>query len=773
MKKMLQRSFSIILALSLCLVAMQITVLADTVTKAGFQSLSEWVEMADDLLSRGKEYSSGKSEFDAAYDNAVNLLEAGIASDEEITDCIEDLKTAWAGLKIESVTEIAPVDGVAIDTGSALLGDYYAVVERTYPKFTYVVNAGKDFWNDVSEVYVYAYAYTTSYGTTGTNIEGTTLPIGNKGSEVNYIYLSACDSNATWSHINGGETYLTRGSLKKFSFTNDKLVSKYSDTANLIFQLQKANAENVTMTAGSLFIVRSSSEQVPISYELFKWVNRAENLLSQGKTYVAGLDEFNTAIDAAKNATDVAEVDTLISNIKTAWQALEYVDVIEIAPVDGVENNTGCTGFGNYYKTLAGKIPAVKYEISEEARTALADATEIYVYAYGYDTESGTNDIEICKNLYQGVNAPSVGHIRITDTGWKVNKYPTCENKLTRGVVRKYTFEELPDASTIQFALGEDATVSTTIVVGSLFIVKGQKTEKLPSDRLFNWIDRAEELLGADVAYSDGLEQFNAAITAMYNADVTSNEDTLVADLRAAWNNLYYDETVAIGAPSVEGGNDITDSYTKEDDRLGDDYVCVQSNGKAMSVRLDCDAETGFPTEWFNNVKEIYFYTRGYQTENTTQKWSSQWTNATLNTSFSTSVYCGGSNVNYAFSKYSIDKDTVLKELNGAAFRNILVTQYELNEANTWIVGTLYATKTYKISLADYGDVNGDGLIDVKDLVRAKKYFAGITNEIEPYALDMNDDDKNAANDLVSLRNKLLNADVAYADNTVLESEVY
>ena len=89
MKKMLKRSISIILALSLCLVAMQITTLADTLTKADSQTLSEWIEMADDLLSQGKEYASGKPEFEAAYNSAKDILDSESASDEEVNKCIE------------------------------------------------------------------------------------------------------------------------------------------------------------------------------------------------------------------------------------------------------------------------------------------------------------------------------------------------------------------------------------------------------------------------------------------------------------------------------------------------------------------------------------------------------------------------------------------------------------------------------------------------------------------------------------------------------------
>ena len=759
MKKMLKRSISIILALSLCLVAMQITTLADTLTKADSQTLSEWIEMAGDLLSQEKEYASGKDAFDQAYNDAVALSESGVASTSQIEECIENLKTAWAGLEIESVTEIAPDVGIDNDTGCEGFGSSYTTVSGKRPKIEYTINAtGADFWSDIEMIYLYAYGYDTNQGTEDELITGTKLHKGktyaqtDKGICLCTIdfskYAYAVDYENAWAH---------RSVIRKFEFSKAKLTNfiNLGKVSQIVFSYQGNNNPDATLCAGSLFIVRSAFEQVPVSYELYKWVNRAENLLSQGKTYTSGLNEFNEAIDVAKNATEADNTDTLIENIKTTWQALEYLDVTEIAPIDGVENNTGCTGFGNYYKTSAAVSPKVQYVISDEVRADLATATEIYVYAYGYKTEAGTIDKEIYENLYQGKEAPEVNLIRICDTDWADSV--SSENKFTRGAVRKYTFARLPEASTIQVALNGTTTVSNTIVVGSLFIVKGERNEKLPSDRLFNWIDRAEKVLDMDVEFSDSLDEFNAAVEAMYNSDSTSNDDALIADLREAWNNLSYDVTYEIGAPTIEKGTDTTTSYTKEDDKLGSNYVCAQSDGTAMTVRLDCDIVGGFTTDWFNDVKEIFFYTRGYQTADTSKAWSSKWTNATVNTNLSSSKYYGGSDVNWALSKYTIAKDTLLTVLNGNSFRNILITQNTLGEADSWVVGSLFVTKTYKISLADYGDVNGDGNVDVRDIVRSKKYLAGITNEISDYSLDMNDDGRNAVDDLVAIRNKILN----------------
>lgn len=772
MKKMLQRSISIILALSLCLVAMQFTALADTVTKAGLQTLSEWIEMADDLLSQGKEYASGKTEFDAAYNSAKSILESESASDEAIIECIEGLKNAWAGLKIETVTEIAPDGGIANNTGCEGFGSSYTTVSGKRPTIKYTINAtGADFRADIEMIYVYAYGYQTA-SVTEELISGTTLPKGGTDAAPNGVRLSTTDYSKN-AYPSNTEGWVNRARLKKIEFSKEKLSNfiAVGELSQIMFCYLYDSNPDATLCAGSLFIVRSAFEQVPVSYELYKWVNRAENLLSQGKTYVAGLNEFNAAIYAAKNATAADDVDTLIANIKTTWQALEYLDVTEIAPIDGVENNTGCTGFGNYYKTSAAVSPKVQYVISDEVRADLATATEIYVYAYGYKTEAGTNDIKIYENLYQGKEAPEVNLIRICDTDWADSV--SSQAKFTRGAVRKYTFARLPEASTIQVALNGTTTVSNTIVVGSLFIVKGERNEKLPSDRLFNWIDRAEKILDMDVTFTKGIDEFNTAVEALYNADTTADEDALIADLKAAWNNLTYEETVVLGTPTLEGaGTNITESYTKEDDRLGDSYVCVQSNGKALAVRFDRIGETAYPINFFDDITEIYFYIRGYQTNATTSVPDSNWTMINMNSS----IYVGsGPNVSTTLKKATIDVETFKKNLtdNNCKFQSLLLQQGQYTKASTWIVGTLYATKTVKLSLADYGDLNSDGTVDVKDLVRAKKYFIGSVNDIAEYSLDMNDDDKFATDDLVSLRKKILNIEVKFADNYVSEQEIF
>ena len=614
MKKMLKRSISIILALSLCLVAMQITTLADTLTKADSQTLSEWIEMAVDLLSQEKEYASGKDAFDQAYNDAVALSKSGVASTSQIEECIENLKTAWAGLEIESVTEIAPDVGIANNTGCEGFGSSYKTVTGKQPTITYTINAtGADFWADIEMIYVYAYGYQTA-SVTEDLILGTTLPKGDKNADPNAIRLTTTNYQNNAYPSDNTEGWVNRGSIKKIEFSKAKL----SDFINLgklpqiMFCYQKDSNPDATLCAGSLFIVRSAFEQVPVSYELYKWVNRAENLLAQGKTYKSGLNEFNAAIDAAKNATAADDVDTLIANIKTAWQVLKYEVKYNLGyPTVEGGNDTTATyekesdDLGDRYVRVDSKDSAIKVRFDYPAIDYVGvdwfdDVNEVYFYIKGYQTNATTSDpdsnwttLNINSDIYYG-------------TG------PNVSTTLNKATVDVDSFKsKLTDNNcNFQSLLLQQGKYykASTWIVGTLYATKSVMAE-LPSERLFMWIERAEKILDMDVAFTEGYDEFTAAVEAMYNADSTSNDDALIADLKAAWNNLTY----------VDG------------------------------------------------------------------------------------------------------------------------------------------TKTYKLSLADYGDANGDGNVDVRDIVRSKKYLAGITNEISDYSLDMNDDGRNAVDDLVAIRNKILN----------------
>ncbi len=55
-----------------------------------------------------------------------------------------------------------------------------------------------------------------------------------------------------------------------------------------------------------------------------------------------------------------------------------------------------------------------------------------------------------------------------------------------------------------------------------------------------------------------------------------------------------------------------------------------------------------------------------------------------------------------------------------------------------------------------YGDATGDGIADIRDLVRLKKYLADNTTEIDLTAVDLNGDSNVDSQDLVCFRKLLL-----------------
>lgn len=77
-------------------------------------------------------------------------------------------------------------------------------------------------------------------------------------------------------------------------------------------------------------------------------------------------------------------------------------------------------------------------------------------------------------------------------------------------------------------------------------------------------------------------------------------------------------------------------------------------------------------------------------------------------------------------------------------------------KSNMDIILTVDGTVADTLKIAINGDVNGDGNIDIRDLVRLKRSLAGIECEIIDVAADLNRNDKSDAGDLAELRRLLL-----------------
>ena len=71
------------------------------------------------------------------------------------------------------------------------------------------------------------------------------------------------------------------------------------------------------------------------------------------------------------------------------------------------------------------------------------------------------------------------------------------------------------------------------------------------------------------------------------------------------------------------------------------------------------------------------------------------------------------------------------------------------------------------------GDANGDGTMDIRDLVRVKRYIADNSVEIVNVAADIDGDGKVNANDLTCYVKGFLNSDEPFTTGGNYWSEIY
>lgn len=771
MKKQLRRTLSLIVSMVLAVSAFSSAFGASAAIYSD-NPLDEWIEMADALMAEGKNYTVGLEEFENAYNGLYDLKNLGVTDSGSINNAIDALKTAWNGLAVSEVTEVSPSGGEANNTGFAAFGEKY-INKNGIKHFEInynLGNPGADYWKDVNKIYVYAYAYNSSDEVTET-MEGTSLPIGSTLPNINYVRLVLNNSSLNWPGIrpltDDKEVFLSAKTVKKFEFTKESIVSKFTDSGNLIFKQPEDCSQNINAYIGSLFIETLKYENAPASYELFNWIRRAEKLLANGKTYSEGLDAFKTAVNNAKAETDEAKTDEHISAIKAAWRALKYENAVIVA-TPKAQNSTDITGeteglaSGWLAVKSNGRQIEARFDAENGAAEKIAAADKVYFSIRGYRTSNTAQNpdenwttVNLNSSIYYGSG-------------------PNVSAALREFALNKETIgEKLNGAELSTVLLKQGAYNSESVWIVSPIYAVTYAAEQLPSDRLLTWAERAEELLSdSSKTFTAGLESFKAVIAEIYAADENTDADALIARLKSAWNSLEYTESIKLGVPAAQSGTaDSTFEPTDEEKALlGENYIKA-SNTEKLAVRFD-DGDAGHSREWFDNVSEIYFYIRGYLTADETKAPNANWNVFNLNSS-STSVK-GSVIVGKNLTKVTVSVDNLKAAMDNSdtvTYKNLLMTQGDGGNS-TWIVGTLYAVKNYKAHIADYGDVNDDGTTNILDLIRAKKYFAGVDAEISEYALDINDDNYLKADDLTLLRKLLLNGTV-YSDNTVSEDDIF
>ena len=332
-----------------------------------------------------------------------------------------------------------------------------------------------------------------------------------------------------------------------------------------------------------------------------------------------------------------------------------------------------------------------------------------------------------------------------------------------------------------------DSFVAPCVWIVSPIYAVTYGTEQLPPDRLLIWAERAEELLSdSSKTFTAGLDSFEEIIAEIYAADDTSDADALIARLKSAWNNLEYDETFEIAYPQREGGT-LNEEFVPADgekELFGDRYVQITGDNKLQVGFLSSNDEY-CTKEWLSGVKEIYFYARGYKADSPDTALTQNWSGLTIFDDTKNEYLFSGPNFTASLKKFvakqypnssgtrvEMTMAEKMNELGFDSFTRIVMAQGDKETGSVWEVGSMFAVKSSKAHIADYGDVNDDGNTDILDLVRAKKYFAGADVTISEYALDINDDNYLKAEDLALVRKLLLKGTV-YSDNQVSDGSIF
>ena len=261
-------------------------------------------------------------------------------------------------------------------------------------------------------------------------------------------------------------------------------------------------------------------------------------------------------------------------------------------------------------------------------------------------------------------------------------------------------------------------------------IKKDGTTVKFDSD---NWIDpqskgtfftlnyealgvEAEDVLGIRIHLNGSATAYIDNITVIEPIDLSVNMD----------NNGFTFERNQFSAEVVD---DIDNALSNTD------TIKFTSYGAASYPSFVIKAEEGYfagesASFWVKNPSDR-------QVANLKVKTSKG--DVTVKTYFKPSVT--GEIITINFANYNIDPTTV----TGIAF--------EFNSSG--VIFDFYVDNVTVNDIFDDGDANADGVFNVKDIVRAKKYIAQVSNSIAYYSVDLDGNAEVNALDLVEL-NKLL-----------------
>lgn len=219
-------------------------------------ALSEWIALADNLLSEERNYISGKTEFL----NALNNAKKGDSNSDVL---ISELKKAWAKLIYTVRTQLQiPLDAVKNNLGVAALGSHYSRKSALQPQFEWQIGAGDtSYWDNVESVSFYMNGYKTGKLSTSVTPNWATLSL--QLSDGSYAKLENGNEKYDFYKTNGSITNKLMEVTVPGNYFRYCASSAGKGISALILKLGNGASDENTLTVGSLFITRRYTELVP------------------------------------------------------------------------------------------------------------------------------------------------------------------------------------------------------------------------------------------------------------------------------------------------------------------------------------------------------------------------------------------------------------------------------------------------------------------------------------------------------------------------------
>lgn len=253
LNRLLKKGLDIFLSLILLISAIPA---AAAVQGEETNALSEWIALADNLLSEKRNYISGKTEFLNALNNAKKgNLNSGIL--------ISELKKSWANLIYTVSTQLQiPLDAAKNNLGVAALGSHYSRKSALQPQFEWQIGAGDvSYWDNVESVSFYMNGYKT--GKPGTSVTPNWGTLSLRLSDGSYAELGNGNEKYDFYKINGAITSKLMEVTVPGDYFKYCASSAEKGISSLILKLGGGASDENTLTVGSLFITRRYTELLP------------------------------------------------------------------------------------------------------------------------------------------------------------------------------------------------------------------------------------------------------------------------------------------------------------------------------------------------------------------------------------------------------------------------------------------------------------------------------------------------------------------------------